>query len=91
MPQNHPSNRPEGYGVYQIDRKAALERVADILEANPEMIKGYFVVSLNIDNSMSIAHDACCIPHMIELLMSAVEDYPELAVPRLGPNAAHPA
>lgn len=55
-----------------------LPKIAEIVGDNPELIQGYFVVALRIDQSISIAHNVGCAACMIANLVQMLKKNPDL-------------
>lgn len=62
--------------------RPSLELVAEILAQNTEVVGAYLVVGYRIDGSVAIAHNSCCVPHLINTLVTEIRHNPDLALPR---------
>lgn len=84
------SNGPDRlYTSYEDNDNHIRVLVADIVRSNPGLFKGYLVVAVNIDDSMEIAHNTCCLPHMVNHLIDAIKQYPELGMSRRDGGHGH--
>lgn len=66
------------------DGKPAKRMLAELTGDNPELIAGYLIVSVRIDGTMIIGHNACCTAHIVNQLLCYMRDHPEV-------NALNPA
>lgn len=84
-------DRSRYFSRHDRDATKAKTLVAEVIDCNPELIKYYLVVAVHIDDSMAIAHSACCLPHITAGVLQAMEEYPELAEPRMRHHRGHPS
>lgn len=63
--------------------------VGQITEVNPELIRGYIVVAILIDDTQVIAHNACCMPHVISSVTRNMIQSPELMQPHRNAATGH--
>lgn len=54
------------------------ERVARIVHAKPQHIRGVLVVAIPESGSAGIVHNACCVLHMLDAVRAEVEANPQL-------------
>lgn len=77
---------------FSVDRDAALvlELVAQATDQNPKLVDGYLIVAVRVDGSLAISHNTCCLPHMVNIVIDAINQNPSLAVPRDEYKNNHP-
>lgn len=62
--------------------------LADMSGGNPELFEGYLMVGVQIDGSMVIGHNTCCLAHAIAHVLAYLRANPDINVPHPGlPNA----
>ena len=66
-----------------------LRRVGDALGENPELLQGFLIVGVRIDGMKVIAHNSCCLTHMIQEIINDIRDYPDLGMINPGVSDGH--
>jgi hypothetical protein len=69
------------YRVHQQPEPGLRPQIAEALGENPDIMKGYLVVGVRIDDSMVVAHNTCCLGHMIGIVISELKGHPEMNTP----------
>lgn len=78
-----------GYETRDRPANRSIEAVAEAVEENPELIKGYLIVAVRIDGTMVIAHNTCCLPHIVDMVIGEMIGHPEIALPQTGASPEH--
>lgn len=81
--------RRDRYYEQYRSAKAEIPLVGQITEVNPELIRGYIVVAVLIDDTQVIAHNACCMPHIISSVTRNMIQRPELMQPHHDAATGH--
>jgi hypothetical protein len=69
------------YRVNQQPEPGLRPQIAAALGENPEILKGYLVVGIRIDDSIVVAHNSCCLGHVLGVVISELNAHPEMNTP----------
>ena len=66
------------YTSETADSAEVLRHVGDALGENPDLLQGFLVIGMRIDGAMIVAHNSCCLGHIIEAVIANMHEFPDL-------------
>jgi hypothetical protein len=69
------------YKAFQQPEPGLRPQIAAALGENLQILKGYLVVGIRIDDSIVVGHNSCCLAHILGVVISELNAHPEMNTP----------